>query len=104
MKSLCLQKFHFFQYIASIVELSLRIFHSDGPLAPFLYQELEKVMRLLMQNFVKKDILTEAKSTFKLMKIDLQQSKCNERGIKIGIATSSLLAKIKVISQITVSL
>ena len=30
------------------------------------------------------------------MKIDLKQSKCNEREVKIGIATSSLLAKIKV--------
>ena len=30
------------------------------------------------------------------MKIDLQQSKCNGREVKIGISTSSLLAKIKV--------
>ena len=51
-------KILFFQYIASIVEPFLRIFQSDGPLAPFLYQELKKVMRLLMQNFIKTDILT----------------------------------------------
>ena len=37
-------KISFFQYIASIVEPFLRIFLSDGLLAPFLYQELEKVM------------------------------------------------------------
>ena len=89
-------KISFFQYIASIVESFLRIFQSDGPLAPFPYQELEKIMRLLMQNFIKMDILTEAKSTFKLMRIDLQQSKCDGREVKIGIATSLLLAKIKV--------
>ena len=53
-------------------------------------------MRLLMQNFIKTDILTEAKSTITLMKVDLQQSKCNGRDVKIDIATSSLLAKIKV--------
>ena len=47
-----------------------------------------------MQNFT--DIITEAKSTFKLMKIDLQQFKCNRREAKIVIATSSLLTKIKV--------
>ena len=87
----------FFQYIASIVELFLRIFQSDGPLlVPFLYQELAKVMRLLMQNFTKTDILTVAKSTFKLLKTDFQQSKCNGREVKMGISTSSLLAKIKV--------
>ena len=96
MISLCLQKFHFFEYIALFVEPFMRIFKSDGPLAPFLYQELEKVMRLLMQNFIKMDILTEATSTFKLMKIDLQQSNCNGREVKIKIATSLLLAKIKV--------
>ena len=47
-----------------------------------------------MQNFINTDVLTEAKSTFKLMKIDLQQSKYNGREVKIGIASSSLLAKI----------
>ena len=47
-----------------------------------------------MQNFT--DIITEAKSTFKLMKIDLQQFKCNRKEEKIVIATSSLLTKIKV--------
>ena len=52
-----------------------------------------------MQNFIKADILTEAKWTFKLMKIDVQQSKCNGREVKIGIATSLLLAKIKVTLQ-----
>ena len=39
---------------------------------------------------------TEAKSTFELMKIDLQQSKYNGTEVKIDIATSSLLANIKV--------
>ena len=47
-----------------------------------------------MQNFIKTDILTEAKSTFKLMKIDLQQSKCNGRQVNIGIGTSSLMIKV----------
>ena len=65
-----------------------------SPLESFLYQEPESVMRLLMQNFT--DILTEVKSTFKLMKIDLQQVKCNRREAKIVTATSSLLTKIKV--------
>ena len=86
-------KISFFEYIVSIVEPFLETFQSNGPLAPFLYQELEKVMSLLMQNFIKMVVLTEAKSAFKLMKIDLQQSKCNGREVKIGIATSSLLAK-----------
>ena len=47
-----------------------------------------------MQNFIKTDILTEAKSTFKLMKIDLQQSKCNGRQVNIGTGTSSLMIKV----------
>ena len=52
---------------------------SDGPLALFFYQDLEKATRSLMQNFITTDIFTEAKSTFKLTKIDLQQSKRNGR-------------------------
>ena len=50
-------KVSLFQYIALIIEPFLRIFQSDGPLASFPYQKLEKVTRLLMQNFIKTDIL-----------------------------------------------
>ena len=81
----------FFQCITLIAETFFRIFQSDGPLALFLYQELKKVMRWLMQNFIKADMLTEAKSTYELMKI-----KCNRREVNIGIATPLLLAKIRV--------
>ena len=91
-------KISVFQYNASILEPFLRIFHSSGPLPSFLYQELEKVIRLLLliQNVIKTDILTEAKSTFKLMKIDLQQSKCNGREVQVDIAASLIFFKTKV--------
>ena len=42
-----------FKYIASIVELFLRLFQSDKLLSPFIYQELEKVLCDLMQKFIK---------------------------------------------------
>ena len=44
-------KISFFESIASIIKPFLKIFRFNDPLAPFLHQELEKVMRLLMQNF-----------------------------------------------------
>ena len=53
-------------------------------------------MRNLMQKFIKREVLLEATSVQKLMKIDLNRKKCHYKEVKIGIATSSMLEKVKV--------
>ena len=55
-------KIPFFQSFTSIIKPYLKIFQSDKPLTPFLYQ-------LLMQKFMKK-VLDENKSIQKPMKLD----------------------------------
>ena len=49
-----------------------------------------------MQKFIKREVLLEATSVQKLMKIDLNRKKCHYKEVKIGIATSSMLEKVKV--------
>ena len=85
----------FFINIASVLEPFLRHFQSDALLVPFLYQPLEVIMRNLKQKLIKREVLLEATSVQKLMKIDLNE-KCHYKEVKIGIATSSMLEKVKV--------
>ena len=49
-----------------------------------------------MQKFIKREVLLEATSVQKLMKIDLKEKKYHYKEVKIGIATSSMLKKVKV--------
>ena len=78
-----------------MLEPFLRHFQSDALLVPFLYQQLEVIMRNLMQIFIKREVLLEATSVQKLMKIDLNEKKCHYKEVKIAIATS-MLEKVKV--------
>ena len=60
-----------------------------------MYQELDE-MYGLVQKMIKQDILDANNSVTKLMKHDLNSNRCHEREMKIGIATSSLLGKLKI--------
>ena len=86
----------FFINIASVLEPFLRYFQSDALLVPFLYQQLEVILRNLIQKFIKREVLLEATFVQKLMKIDLNEKKCHYKEVKIGIATSSMLEKVRV--------
>ena len=85
----------FFQYVVSIIEPFLKFFQFDKPLSSFLYQELEKIMYSLLKKFIKPEVLAENKSVFKMMKLDLNANRVHYKNVKISIATTSLLNKLK---------
>ena len=64
---LMVAKIAFFQSVANM----LGPFQSTSPIVPFLYQELEKLLRKLMQKFIKQSALQEASTTKKLTRLDL---------------------------------
>ena len=61
-----------------------------------MYEELEKMFYGLIQKLMKQDILDQNKSAVKLMKLDLNGNKCHKKEVKIGIAKSLLMDKLKV--------
>ena len=85
----------FFQYFASVIEPFLKFFQSDKPLSLFLYQELKKIIYSLLEMFIKPAVLAVNKSVFKMMKFDLKVNRVHCKNVKIGIATTSLLNKLK---------
>ena len=93
---LMVAKTAFFQSVANMLEPFLKQFQSTSPMVPFLYQELEKLLRKLMQRFIKQSALQEANTTKTLMRLDLGENKCNYKEVDIGVAPTSALTKSKV--------
>ena len=53
----------------------LTSFETDNPKMPFLSDTIEKIMRRLMQNFVKKEVSEETNTAYRLQKVDLTDKK-----------------------------
>ena len=67
-------KFHFFKDLASHLEVFLRKYQTDDPMMPFLSNELETILGCLMKMFLKDNILEEAVTPFKLVKVDVNKT------------------------------
>ena len=85
----------FFHYVTSIIEPFLKFFQSGQKLSSFLYQELEKIIYSHLEKFIKPESLAVSKSVFKMMILDLNANRLHYKNVKIGIATTSLLSKLK---------
>ena len=83
----------FFQDVASELKGFLQLFQTNNPMVPFLEKALVDVLHTLMQMVVKPDVLDQANSSFKLIKLDLTNSEnllpCEL--MKLPTATKSLL-------------
>ena len=55
-----------FVAIAKIVQQFLTVCQCDKPMTPFLYQDLGKMMKSLLQKFVSNEVVAEAYSSGKL--------------------------------------
>ena len=85
----------FFHCVTSFIEPFLKFFQSGKPSSSFFYQELEKIIYSHMEKFIKPESLAVNKSVFKMMKLDLNANRLHYKNVKIGIATTSLLSKLK---------
>ena len=71
--SLLQARLEFFILMSTDLEPFLREFHGNGPLAPFLYEQLRATLSKLPHMFVKADVLENAKRGSDVLKIDLEQ-------------------------------
>ena len=63
-------KFQFFKDLASHMEVFIQKYQTDDPMMQFLSDDLEAILRWLMKMFLKGNILEEAVTPFKLVKIE----------------------------------
>ena len=88
-------KLSFFSYMASLLQPFLKKYQSDKPLIPFLYDDLTKVLKMLLQIIVKEEKLDCLGKH--ITKIDLKKSE-NLKSLKsfhIGLATETMLKELK---------
>ena len=56
-----------------MLEVFLKIFHTDNPMLPFLSDVLENLVHRLLRMFIKSRIVEDAVTAYNLTKIDLQK-------------------------------
>ena len=62
-------KLNFFTFIASIFKPYLKVFWTDATMVPFMYEELETILRRLLGLIYKKEALSEKNSKYSWGKI-----------------------------------
>ena len=65
-------KLIFFEDIAKLLNSFLRVFQTDRPMAVFLAETLEELLRLLCCKFLSEEVLATAKNAVSLIKIDVE--------------------------------
>lgn len=82
-------KLHFFSFLSTQFEPFLRQFQTEKPMVPFMASSLISLIRGLMECVVKSEVLKNADTAKKLMKIDIKDSDnlLVYSKIKIGYST-----------------
>ncbi|XP_063221796.1 uncharacterized protein LOC134530674 [Bacillus rossius redtenbacheri] len=88
-------KLAFFQSVAAEVEPFLRVFQADTPLAPFLYEYLNKNMISLGKRFIKPEFQTEFESKLIISEEKLMTAK----NFDLGYGTRDALRKVKNVTE-----
>ena len=95
---LMLIKLHFLKFIASILSPFLRRFQMPKPMIPFFSTELDATVRPVISLFLQRQVIEEATTSYKLLKIDLgkRESMVDLQNVDLGTAANSALNKSKV--------
>ena len=84
-----------FNSVAFALEPFLCIFQTNAPMGPFLYVEVFNIIEVLMDGFIKKDVVAEAKTAKQLSEIDVSSNKVQLElsDLDVGVAANSFVAK-----------
>jgi hypothetical protein len=88
-------KLHVFINVAKNFQPFLKHFQSDKPMVPFMEYEIGKLLRSLMENFMKVNVLSNKKYMSDILKVDIEDSKNHIAMDKIiiGFAATASLTK-----------
>ena len=90
---LILAKLEVFLATAKLVQPFLKKYQTEKPMMPFITEDLCNILRSLMTRFIKGSVLTEAKTSYKLASIDVndQSSWLSLDKVDPGFAANRLL-------------
>ena len=80
---------------SKVVEPFLRKFQTNKPMAPFLAEDIYKILKDLMERFIKEEMLSNSISS--LIEVDVENTKnhVENKKVKIGYAAKTCLSKEK---------
>ena len=89
-------KLHFFSFIAGKLQPFLVKYQTDKPMIPYLYRDLENVLKSLFSLIVKKNVLDDAK-TGGYKKVDLykKDNLVKLKNVEIGFAADHTIKQLK---------
>ena len=90
-------KLTFFSIVAEILQPILVKYQSDESMVPYIYQDLLKLLRKLMQLIVKPDIAANCSSAIDLTCIDLHDKNVimKPKDMNIGFGTRNIIIELK---------
>lgn len=91
---LAVVKFKFFVYVASILEPNLTVYQGDGPMVPFMYDDI-KFYKGALTIIVKPKVLEKCKTGLDLMKLEFDDDTLVEaKRIDLGFAAEEEIRKL----------
>ena len=66
-------RLEFFVSVARELEPFMRQYQTNNPLAPLMYNELQRIMCKLLRRFIKADLVNDLKSGSAIMKFDIKK-------------------------------
>ena len=91
-------KLQFFEEISKLLNSFLVSFQIDKSMAPFLADRLEKITIILCRKFIKKDILDEAVTTLRFIKMQItdKANQVNVKTVDLGFSINHELNQLKI--------
>ena len=85
---LILLKFEVFSFVASILEPDLLAYQTDKPIISFMCSDLERLLRNILNLFVKQEVIDKCSTPIQLKEIDIHKKDnlLNGKNIKLGFA------------------
>ncbi|XP_047140612.1 uncharacterized protein LOC124815840 [Hydra vulgaris] len=102
---LIILKFEVFSFVASILEPYLLAYQTDKPMIPFMYSDLEKLLRTILSLFVKQNVIDNSCISVQLKEVDFHKKDNLLKGnqIKLGFAAETRLAALRKKDIITIA-
>ena len=96
MKDLIPAKLKFFCFIAEIIKPFLTKYQTDKPMVPYLYHDIVRIIRRLMQLIVKPGILDKCSIFIDHIGVDLdnKNTMVEPKNMNVGFGARSLLTEL----------
>lgn len=101
--SLLMAKLEFLLSVANMLERFLKMFQSNNPMLPYMYNELFTLMKEIANRFVKKEVIDGIKTGKALIKLDLKKDGVLKTApqIDIGFGAKKALVGVKELHALT---